>query len=122
MTKPAISAHEVFAKLPKDVREAGEARGRELVQEYTLRQVREAVSLTQAAVAKAASTTQDQVSKIERRDDLMVSTLEKHIAALGGKLRISVEIPGLAPIPLSLKGGKPVVTSTSRRSRKTATA
>ncbi len=119
MTKRAIPAHEVFAKLPKHVREAGEARGRELVQAYTLRQVREAVSLTQAAVAKASDSTQDQVSKIERRDDLMVSTLEKHIAALGGKLKMVVDIPGIEPIPLSLKGGKPVAP---RQSRKTATA
>lgn len=122
MTNRAIPARDVFAKLPSNVREAGEARGRELVQEYTLRQVREAVSLTQAAVAKAASTTQDQVSKIERRDDLMVSTLEKHIAALGGTLRISVEIPGRSPIPLSLKGGKAVVSSTRRPGRKTVEA
>jgi DNA-binding XRE family transcriptional regulator len=122
MTQRAIPAHEVFAKLPAHVREAGEARGRELVQEYTLRQVREAVSLTQAAVAKAAHTTQDQVSKIERREDLMVSTLEKHIAALGGTLRISVDIPGRPPIPLSLKGGKPVVTPAPRQGRKTAPA
>lgn len=34
----AIPAREVFAKLPADVREAGEARGREAIAEYQRRE------------------------------------------------------------------------------------
>lgn len=76
MIKKAIPAHEVFAQLPEEERLAGEALGRAAVEAYTLRQVRDAVSLTQAEVAKAASTSQDQISRTEHRKDLMVSSLE----------------------------------------------
>lgn len=78
-----IPADVVFAKLPKHVLEAGDARGRELIEARAPRHVRETVGLMQVAVANAAGTSQDQVSKVERREDLMVSTLEKYIAAMG---------------------------------------
>lgn len=125
MTYRAIPAEEVFAKFPKHVREAGEARGRQLVEEYTLQQVRNAVSLTQGEVALAAGTTQDQVSKLERRHDLMISTLEKHVAALGGKLRLAVEFPGQPAVSLSLKGrivSKPKPSTQGRKSSSRVTA
>lgn len=32
--RKSVPAHEVFAKLPAEVREAGEARGREILAEY----------------------------------------------------------------------------------------
>ncbi|WP_438853192.1 helix-turn-helix domain-containing protein [Brevundimonas nasdae] len=122
MTSKSIPAREVFAQLPEEERLAGEALGRAAVEAYTLRQVRDAVSLTQAEVAKAARTSQDQVSRTERREDLMVSSLEKHIAALGGKLKMLVEIPGRTPITLSLKGGRPVNATPAEHVRKTASA
>lgn len=111
MTHQPVSADDWIAAQPKHVRDAGEARGRQLIAEYTLRQVREAVSRTQVEVAAAAGTTQDRVSKLERSDDVMVSTLEKHIKALGGRLRLIVEFPDRAPVAVNLRGGKPVAKS-----------
>lgn len=113
MTYKAVSAKDWLTRQPQHIQDAAEVRAAELVADYTLRQVREAVSLTQEAVAKAAGTSQDQISKTERRDDLMVSTLEKYVAALGGKLRLAVEFPDRPAVALSLKGR--VVTRTVAR-------
>lgn len=44
MTYRPIPAAEVFAKLPPHVREAGEVLGRQLVEEYILRQGRNVVT------------------------------------------------------------------------------
>ena len=51
MTYRTIDAHDWIARQPKTVREAGEARGKELIREVTLREVREAVKRTQVEVA-----------------------------------------------------------------------
>lgn len=112
MTYRTVSLDEMLAREPKPVRDAAEARAKQLIAEHTLRQVREAVSRTQVEVAAAAGTTQDRVSKLERSDDLMVSTLEKHIKALGGRLHLVVEFPDRPPVAVNLKGGKPVARST----------
>lgn len=112
MTYRTVDADDWIARQPKHIQDAVETRAKELIAEHTLRQVREAVSRTQVEVAAAAGTTQDRVSKLERSDDLMVSTLEKHVKALGGRLRLMVEFPDRPTIAVNLKAGKPVAKST----------
>ena len=111
MTYKPVTAADMLAREPQHIRDAVKARADQLIEEYTLRQVREAVDLTQAEVALAAGATQDQISKVERRADLMVSTLEKHIQALGGRLRLAVEFPDRPSVAINLKGGRPVAPS-----------
>lgn len=111
MTYRTVSLDEMLARESQEFRDAAEARAKELIAEHTLRQVREAVSRTQVEVAAAAGTTQDRVSKLERSEDLMVSTLEKHVKALGGRLRLMVEFPDRPSVALNLKAGKPVARS-----------
>ena len=43
---------------------------------------------------------QGNVSRIEQRTDLMLSTLRDYVAALGGELRIVVEFPNRPPVTL----------------------
>ncbi len=43
---------------------------------------------------------QANVSRLEKRTDLMLSTLRKYIAAMGGELRLVVEFPDRPPISL----------------------
>lgn len=116
MTYKPVTAAEMLARQPQDVQDAVKARADQLIEEYTLRQVREALDLTQAEVAEAAGASQDQISKLERRADLMVSTLEKHIQALGGRLRLAVEFPDRPSVSIKLKGGRPVARSAKRTS------
>ncbi len=79
-----------------------EARTAELIaEEMTLRELRRARKLTQVRVAKALRISQDGVSRLERRTDLMLSTLRKSVEAMGGSLTLVVEFPDRAPVILS---------------------
>ncbi len=111
MTYRTVDGNDWIARQPDAVREAGEARGEELIAEYTLRQVREAVKRTQVEVAAATGTSQDRISKLEHGEDALVSTLRRHVRALGGELRLMVEFPDRPPMAIDLHGGKAVVKS-----------
>ena len=50
MTYRPVDANDWIARQPTEVREAGEARGDELIAAFTLRQVREAVAKSVRAV------------------------------------------------------------------------
>ena len=51
------------------------------------------VKLTQKNLAKKLSISQEEVSRLEQRSDLMLSTLRNHIEAMGIKLRITAKFP-----------------------------
>lgn len=61
---------------------------------YSLRTLREAVGKTQTEVAEVAEMTQGEVSRLEAREDVRRSTLARYARALGGRLRVSIEIDG----------------------------
>lgn len=69
---------------------------------YTLSLLRKAYDLTQAQIAKRAKMTQGDVSRVESRADCHVTTLERYAKALGGKLKLTVEI-GDRSYPITLK-------------------
>ena len=58
-----------------------------------LGQLREAREMTQAQLAEALGSSQANVSKIERRDDLYLSTLSEYVEALGGRLELRAVFP-----------------------------
>ncbi len=70
------------------------ARKRQLLDEMPLQELRRARQLSQEALAEALDATQPEVSKIEHRTDLYVSTLRRYIEAMGGELEIRVILPG----------------------------
>ena len=111
MTDHSIDANDWIARQPSALKAAGEARGRDLIRNVTLREVREAVRRTQVEVAAATGTSQDRVSKLEHSDDALVSTLRRHIRALGGELRLVVEFPDQPAMAIDLRHGKPVAKS-----------
>jgi len=77
-------------------------RARELLaQEMTLRELRKAHKLTQQRLSKSLGIGQDQISKLEQRSDLLLSTLRNYIEAMGGKLTILAEFPKHKPVVLS---------------------
>ena len=79
-----------------------EARAAELIaEEMSLSDLRRAHKLTQATVAKALDVNQDQISRIEKRSDLLLSTLRKYVEGLGGTLTLTAEFPDRAPISLT---------------------
>jgi transcriptional regulator with XRE-family HTH domain len=97
-----ITLDQVMARMSPARRKKIEARAAQLVaEEMTLRELRRARSLTQARIAKTLRISQDGVSRLERRTDLMLSTLRKSVEAMGGSLSLIVEFPDRAPVILS---------------------
>jgi transcriptional regulator with XRE-family HTH domain len=54
----------------------------------TLRELREFAQKTQEDVAETAAMTQSELSRLERRDDHLLSTLRRYVEALGGRLEV----------------------------------
>jgi transcriptional regulator with XRE-family HTH domain len=64
-----------------------------IAEEMTLPELRRARKLTQVRMAQELGIGQDGVSKLEKRADLMISTLRKTVEALGGSLSLVARIP-----------------------------
>ena len=78
-------------------RKAVDAHRKRMLEEvgaYRLRELREALQLTQVEVAARLDVSQNRVSRIERGDidRAQVDTLRKYVEALGGTLRVEVEV------------------------------
>jgi transcriptional regulator with XRE-family HTH domain len=79
-----------------------EVRATQLVaEEMTLRELRRARKLTQARMAKTQGISQDSVSRLEKRSDLLLSTLRKTVQAMGGHLSLVVKFADRPPVVLS---------------------
>lgn len=72
-----------------------------MAEEMTRQQLRRARRLTQVRMAKKLGMTQDGVSRLEKRTDVLLSTLRAYIEALGGKLSLVAEFPDRNPVILS---------------------
>jgi DNA-binding XRE family transcriptional regulator len=97
----SVAIREKIAKLSRAQRKEVAARAAELVaEEMSLRQLRKARKLTQARVAKVLGVTQDSISRLEKRSDLLLSTLRKTVKAMGGEVRIVAEFPDRRPVLL----------------------
>jgi transcriptional regulator len=95
----AVRWNDVKAALPARERAEIEQGGRELAAEYlSLRELRKARRLSQKAVAEKLHTNQAGVSKIEKRADLMLSTLRGYIEAAGGSLELVARFPDAPPV------------------------
>jgi len=71
-------------------------------EELTLRDLRQAQHLTQERMAELMGVEQENVSRLERRADLLLSTLSSYVAAMGGKLRLIAEFPDRHPVAIAL--------------------
>lgn len=69
--------------------------------EMSLAELRQGLGVTQAEMAVAAEMTQGQLSRTERRDDHLVSTLRRCVRALGGEIEV-VAVVGDKRVKLSV--------------------
>ena len=98
----ATNVNDIIKQLSPAQRKKVEARAAQLIaEEMTLRELRRARKLTQVRVAKKLGITQDSVSRLEKRSDLLLSTLRKTVEAMGGNLSLVAEFPDRAPVVLS---------------------
>lgn len=93
---------EKLSALPASRRRKIAARAEALIaEEMTMRELRKARKMTQVKLAKALGVKQEQVSRIEKRTDLHLSTLRRSIEALGGELTLVAKFPDRRPVRLA---------------------
>ncbi|GHU36221.1 transcriptional regulator [Betaproteobacteria bacterium] len=85
------SLDDVLSSLPP----TRQAKIAERVQELaTLRDLRQASKLTQSELAVALNVGQETISRLEKRSDLLLSTLRRYVEGMGGELDLVVRFPG----------------------------
>jgi DNA-binding transcriptional regulator YiaG len=84
---------ELRASMSPAARVASEAEHRRLIEEMSLHQLRKARELTQTKIAEDLHIGQGDVSKLERRTDMYVSTLASYLQAVGANLEIRAVFP-----------------------------
>ncbi len=100
-----VSLDEMMARLPAKRRAKVKARAAELIaEERTLQDLRKAMGLTQVHIAETLKIGQDNVSRIEKRSDLLISTLRGFVEAMGGRLSLVAEFPDRPPVKLRALG------------------
>lgn len=93
---------EMMGRLSEQDRADVEVRAAELIaEETTLQSLRKNQQMTQAGLAAALGVDQGEISRIEQRSDLLLSTLQRHIHGMGGKLSLVVEMPNKKPVFLT---------------------
>lgn len=97
----AKSLDQVMKSLPAARRQKIEQRSHELIQEQmTLQALRKELNLTQEAMADLLDMNQANVSKVEKRADMLISTLRGYVEAMGGTLELVARLPGRGPVKL----------------------
>ena len=97
-----VNVDDKIRKLSTTQRQNVEVRAAELIaEEMTLRELRKARKLTQVRLASRLGITQDGVSRLEKRSDLLLSTLRETVEAMGGNLSLVAQFPDRAPVVLS---------------------
>jgi hypothetical protein len=97
-----VNVDEKIRTLSPAQRQTVEAQAEELLaEEIILRAFPKARMLTQVHIAKVLEFTQDSVSRLEKRSDLLLSTLRKTVEAISEKLLLVAESPDRPPRVLS---------------------
>ena len=89
----AKSLNELRKKIKPEVQSAARAKAVEIVTQMSLAEARKARGLNQTTVAKRLRIAQSNISQIESRPDLLLSTLGQYVEALGGKLELRAKFP-----------------------------
>jgi DNA-binding XRE family transcriptional regulator len=98
----ARNVEEIIQSLPASRRRRIEKRAAKLIaEEMTLQELRRARAMTQVRLAKNLGVAQKQISEIEKRTDMHISTLRRSIEAMGGKLSLIAEFPDREPVVLA---------------------
>ena len=97
----AVSLEDKLARLPGERRAKVDARADELIAgEMTLRDLRRALERTQVRLARELGVNQETVSRLEKRSDMLLSTLRSYVEAMGGELDLLAKFPGRPPVRL----------------------
>ena len=89
----AKNFQELRAGMSVEAKTASAAELRRLLEEMSLYQLRKARELTQTQIAGELHMGQGDVSKLEKRADMYVSTLASYLQAVGAELEIRAIFP-----------------------------
>ena len=89
----AKSFRQLEVKMGPDRQAKVAARVEALLRDMPLDELREARAMTQEHLAKILNVNQSAISKMERRADMYVSTLQDFVKAMGGQLEIRAVFP-----------------------------
>lgn len=92
---------DVMAALPKKRQRRIEARAMELA---TLKDLRQAAQQTQEQLAAALGVGQDTISRLEKRSDMLLSTLRHYVESMGGTLELVAQFPNRPPVVIEHLG------------------
>ena len=122
----AKNLDDVLATLPAKRRKKIDLRAAELA---TLKDLRQAVERTQQDLAASLGVGQETISRIERRSDLLLSTMRRYIEAMGGELELVARFPNRPPVIIEHLGQemapakkRRVATGKTQRTRDKAAA
>ncbi|MGD0479520.1 MAG: helix-turn-helix domain-containing protein [Terracidiphilus sp.] len=119
-----IAVEDVIAALPRKRQDAIKARGNELLarvtRRMTLAEVRKGRKISQAQIAGALGIGQMQISRLERRRDPRLSTMQRTVAAMGGHLTLIATFPNQEPVVLTTAAAEKAKTAQKKKERKNA--
>ena len=90
---PNRNFRELLENMPAERQQKIANRVRQSLASMPLDEIRKARHMTQAKLADTLGVNQGEISKIEHRTDIYLSTLAGYIEALGGKLEIRAVFP-----------------------------
>jgi transcriptional regulator with XRE-family HTH domain len=88
----------------------------------TLAQLRKGANITQEKMARRLKTSQANISEIESKRDVLVSTIARVVKGVGGRLLLYAEMPDGSRIPLTLGRAPRKSAKASAQPRKAAPA
>jgi DNA-binding XRE family transcriptional regulator len=104
---------DLMASLPKARQQRVQARAMELA---TLKDLRLAVQQTQEQLAATLGVGQDTISRLEKRSDMLLSTLRHYVESMGGKLELVARFPNRPPVVIEHLGAQ---VNSARKARTT---
>jgi len=110
---------DVMAALPKDRQERVKTRAKELA---TLKDLRQALQKTQEQMAVILGVRQDTISRLEKRSDMLISTMRHYVESMGGKLELVAKFPNRPPVLIDHIGGEVALGKRGNPSRRVRTA
>lgn len=102
---------EIIAELPPERRERVNARANELA---TLKELRVAARKTQNQLAAEFGVGQETISRFEKRNDMLISTLRRYVESMGGQLKLIAEFPDRPPLVIKPFVKAPVLQNKKR--------
>jgi len=102
-TKPKpVTVRSILKSLPPKRQKTIKAQANTYIKEYrNLQELRKSLGFTQNELAEAQAVRQVNISNLERRSDMHISTLRKYVESLGCELEINIRLPDKSLVSIS---------------------